>query len=240
MGDVKIVTQNVDGLHSKTKFKWNCEEKLVEAHGRIGLYKCIPDVDTDSECESDDDDERPVKLGRRESGGGEIRTVCAYAAKKSIGADEILPTHVRAALNGTAAASGASNAVKRMLNERGEVVEESPEIDTPPKCPGCGRFCLPQALLFDEGYHSHQFYQFEKVESWIENASAVVFVGTSFSVAITDVALKYAHEHHIPVYNFNIGRLESRTKGVINVTGSAAVTLPLLLEYCKQLTNSEK
>jgi hypothetical protein len=39
----------------------------VEAHGRLGWYKCIPDNDSDSDSDSDEDSSlhRTVKLGNR-------------------------------------------------------------------------------------------------------------------------------------------------------------------------------
>lgn len=42
-----------------------------------------------------------------------------------------------------------------------------------------------QALLFDEKYSSHPFFQWERAMRWLERADAIVFVGTSFSVGIT-------------------------------------------------------
>lgn len=41
------------------------------------------------------------------------------------------------------------------------------------------------SLLFDEDYDSHSFYNFERVEEWLKEADAVVFVGTSFAVTLT-------------------------------------------------------
>jgi len=148
--NVRVVTQNVDGLHRRTKCKWNCDEKLVEAHGRIGLYKCIPDTDTDSEDEREDDENRPVKLGRREN-SSQVRVDCVYAKEMSIEANSLIPKHVRKTL---LCEGPPNNSNVRLIRDKsGEITEESPEIDTPPRCPGCRKFCLPQALLFDEGYH---------------------------------------------------------------------------------------
>lgn len=38
--NISIVTQNVDGLQQQTKLPWEHENRLIEAHGRVGLYRC--------------------------------------------------------------------------------------------------------------------------------------------------------------------------------------------------------
>ena len=37
--------------------------KIIEAHGRLGLYKCLPDSDSDTNNDLDDDEDRLVHLG---------------------------------------------------------------------------------------------------------------------------------------------------------------------------------
>ena len=49
---------------------------------------------------------------------------------------------------------------------------------------------LPQTLLFDEDYESHSFYEYRKARRWLASAKAVVFVGTSFAVGVTEHALQ--------------------------------------------------
>ena len=49
-----------------------------------------------------------------------------------------------------------------------------------PQCPACGAPSLPQALLFDEEYESHSYYQYRKARRWLGDAKAIVFVGASF------------------------------------------------------------
>jgi NAD-dependent SIR2 family protein deacetylase len=63
--NIRIITQNVDGLPPRTSCKWDGANKSFEAHGRIGLYKRIPTEDSDTDSESDDEEDRPVKLGSR-------------------------------------------------------------------------------------------------------------------------------------------------------------------------------
>ena len=110
------------------------------------------------------------------------------------------------------------------------------QVSEPPKCPECVIPCMPQALLFDEGYHAHAFYQFERMEQWIAEADVLVFVGTSFQVTITDVALQHARETGKTVYNFNLdttgtGALESTARlNAENIPGDVGETLPLLYQ----------
>jgi len=100
------------------------------------------------------------------------------------------------------------------------------EVD-PPLCPLCNKATLPQSLLFDEDYDSHSFYRWEEAQSWMESADVIVFVGTSFSVGVTEEALFYAQQRKQKIYNFNIS-VEMRMPRIKNIVGPAQLTLPLL------------
>ena len=116
-------------------------------------------------------------------------------------------------------------------------------LDQAPKCPSCGNCVAPQALLFDEGYHNHDFYQFRLMEEWIAKAEVIVFVGTSFAgVSLTEVALEHAREKELPVYNFNTRDfLESTFRlNAENVSGPSEETLPQLLEACRDVKQDTK
>jgi NAD-dependent SIR2 family protein deacetylase len=70
----------------------------------------------------------------------------------------------------------------------------------------------------------------------MKEATALVFVGTSFAVTITDMILEEAKERQVPVFNFNLeaGRMEpSKRLNVENIIGKAAETLPQLLDAVK-------
>jgi NAD-dependent SIR2 family protein deacetylase len=242
--------------------------KVIEAHGRLGLYKCLPDSDSDTDNDSDEEADRPVHLGHRRksralrqaylaqqqqqqqqqqhvpthspptmpSNGNDDddddddegqpkhrNELCKYQYMESLTVDQLEPAQVRSVLSpsSTAASSSSLPAVSLVLS-------------TPPTCPSCGRFCLPQALLFDEGYHSHVFYQFEQIEQILAQAQVIVFVGTSFSVTLTQVALCHAKKAKLPVYNINPLDLLHPTSHVHNICGQAEVILPRLLELCRQ------
>lgn len=406
--DVKVITQNVDGLHSSTKQEWEWSERLIEAHGRLGLYKCIPESDSDTDSDSDEEEDRPVKLGHRkktrllreayysygdgaegnndedtvdgDKSSGEEKTkfdewdrkqkedaekkatfrpkvsllggsvyrgavptgdgsssssedssssssydsagvsevpmkktydcsderkkndtskttnndtpdsksskarshnhvICRYELEESFSAamidgtertrrimlgeipsdddEDISSTNRRLASEESASDTGMSSGMgsetdtdadvakptkkgadngggrnlKRRKNRKGP---KKAKLLEPPMCPECMIPCPPQALLFDEGYHAHDFYQFEKMEEWLSKADVVIFIGTSFKVTITDVALEHARDHGVPVYNFNVdgkgdGSLESSGRlDANNVIGDVGETLPQL------------
>jgi len=229
--NIKMITQNVDGLLSPNPLH------TIEAHGRLGLYKCIPDVDSDMDSESDDDDDRPVHLGhrrkwkrgrkpqsesrssrRRYSGSSSSksnrRQKCPYQTEKSLAVDQIEPSSVR----------------ENLRRGKGPLSET-------PKCPHCKKTLAPQALLFDEGYHSHDFYEFQKMEEWLAEAEVIVFVGTSFAVRLTEVTLEHARAKDIPVYNINTHDMLSPTNilDAYNIRGPAEETLPLLAQEVAEL-----
>ena len=67
----------------------------------------------------------------------------------------------------------------------------NPSEETLPKC-SCGALIRPHVLWFDEWYHSHYDYQYENTIRFLEAADLMIFVGTSFSVGITEAALETA------------------------------------------------
>jgi NAD-dependent SIR2 family protein deacetylase len=133
----------------------------------------------------------------------------------------------------------AKKSKKKTKEEFNEV--EAPELPSAPLCPNCSSPLLPQALMFDESYSSHEFYEFDKFASWFSKADVFVFVGTSFAVTVTDMAIKEARKRNIPVFNFNLesGRLEpSNTLNVENVIGKSEETLVELSECLRDKVGS--
>eukprot|EP00804_Cyclotella_cryptica_P013302 CCRYP_018640-RA/>CCRYP_018640-RA protein AED:0.04 eAED:0.04 QI:0/0.66/0.5/1/0.66/0.5/4/1914/519 len=294
--NIKVVTQNIDGLHRRTRNQWNFDEQLIEAHGRLGFYKCIPDVDHDNDRSDDGganenanfekEHRKPSCLrknrhsllgsGRKGmSGIGSESTACAATAKyresgeeeqckyefeESIPVSLIQPPHVRSILSGIYTSDGnvassvdtdyalamelhsSFNAVGRRRGRKTHLISESLQpspifLNEPPLCPNCSRPCPPQALQFDEGYQSHGHYQFQLMESWIENSSVIVFVGTSFAVTLTEYALEHARKENKVVYNFNIDGAALETSTWMNaesIIGDVQITLPGLVKACEE------
>lgn len=118
----------------------------------------------------------------------------------------------------------------------GEDLTSSPvRLTEVPKCPECKKgYMMPLALMFDEMYDSHAFYQSDKAMSAFEEAEALVFIGTSFQVNITNLAIEAGpRKRGIPIFNFNIRDSLAKTGGrrydVYNIIGPAEETLQELL-----------
>ena len=248
---LSIITQNIDGLHSS--------KQVMEAHGRLGFFKCIPDSDSDTDSDSDEDDDRLVHLGHRRK-SRELRR--AYYEHHNTNDSETVLSKGYAKGNNRSRQERSSprRTSTTRVPCRYELVDSIPlhqveppsvipallgktPLTTPPTCPACHKPCPPQALLFDEGYHSHDMYQFETCEQLLEHAEMLMFVGTSFSgVRITQVALEHARHEHLKVYNFNTTHVLAPTSmlNVQNVVGPAQETLQRLLEACRELQKERR
>ena len=109
--------------------------------------------------------------------------------------------------------------------------------NTLPMCPHCGVVASPQVLQFDESYESHSFYQWEKLNNWMQEAECLVFVGVSFSVTLTKKAVEIATKRGSPVYNFNTvfdTRLARSRLQSLQIIGDCEKTLPALANIVKQ------
>ncbi len=100
------------------------------------------------------------------------------------------------------------------LLERGEV----------PRCAICQSALRPLVLLFDESYDAHPGYNMREAMRALTAAQLVLFVGTSFSVGITDYAVHAATTAGARLVNINVDAME----GFANLLGPAEVTLPAL------------
>jgi NAD-dependent deacetylase len=78
-----------------------------------------------------------------------------------------------------------------------------PSPATLPRCPLCQAIMRQHVLWFDEYYDSHQDYQWSRVLAAAAESDAVLFVGTSFSVGVTDLILNAALERRVPVLSID-------------------------------------
>ena len=231
------ITQNIDGLQSNNP-KTEQQRSLIEIHGRAGLYKCLPDSDSDTDSNSDDEEDRPIHLGHRRKARNLKRrlqdpTLCPFQYLESLEADQLLlPESERSHLAPKNVKSSTNGAPCGMLKQLSE----------PPRCPACCNIVMPQALLFDEGYHSHSFYEFELAEDWLRDCEVMVFCGTSFAVNLTTVALDHARARSIPVYNFNLHDplISTARLNVSNIMGPAHETLPKLVEIIQRIKDEDE
>jgi NAD-dependent SIR2 family protein deacetylase len=97
-----------------------------------------------------------------------------------------------------------------------------------PECDVCGAALRPLVLLFDEYYDSQPAYRAREASQWLDDAEIVVFVGTSFSVGITTMALHAAQASGAQVINLNVETAD--VAGALNLLGPAEVTLPALVD----------
>ena len=68
--------------------------------------------------------------------------------------------------------------------------EAEPVTANVPRCPSCGALLRQHVLWFDEFYDEHRDYQWDRVLEAAQTMDACLFVGTSFSVGVTDLFLR--------------------------------------------------
>ena len=97
-----------------------------------------------------------------------------------------------------------------------------------PRCPQCGARLRQHVLWFDEMYSGHADYDWPRVERAARDAALVIFVGTSFSVGVTDFVLTQAVRRGRPVYSVDPGAVEP-DPSVRVVAAPAEQALPALV-----------
>lgn len=99
-----------------------------------------------------------------------------------------------------------------------------PAIENIPRCPACNGLLRQHVLWFDEYYTGHEDYQFARVQRAMLRAGVVLFVGTSFSVGVTDNILS-ATLGRAPVWSIDPSG-ESPDRAVRVIAAKAEVVLP--------------
>ncbi|MFP2923674.1 SIR2 family NAD-dependent protein deacylase [Pyxidicoccus sp. 3LG] len=79
----------------------------------------------------------------------------------------------------------------------------NPDPETVPRCPVCKSKLRPHVLWFDELYNEHASYQFDHVMRRAKWATLVVFIGTSFSVGITELVSERAWLNGAQVFSID-------------------------------------
>jgi NAD-dependent deacetylase len=77
----------------------------------------------------------------------------------------------------------------------------NPTGENVPRCPSCGALVRQHVLWFDEYYHGHRDYRWERVQEAAAKSELVLFVGTSFSVGVTEMLLDAALRRGVPAYS---------------------------------------
>jgi len=108
--------------------------------------------------------------------------------------------------------------------------DEGKPVTRPFSCPRCGAFLAPLSLLFDENYDSHFFFEADAWDGWLDDADAVVFAGTSFSVQVTREALRRCRDRRVPIYNFNVDEPEK----TVALANAARLRRATALQTCDE------
>jgi NAD-dependent deacetylase len=106
-----------------------------------------------------------------------------------------------------------------------------PIRDKVPKCPVCDSFLRQHVLWFDEFYTEHDDYQWSRVMLASKTASLVIFIGTSFSVGVTELVVSAARRRSSPIYN--IDPVAAPMRGITLISEGSEKALPTLLEELK-------
>jgi NAD-dependent deacetylase len=77
---------------------------------------------------------------------------------------------------------------------------EDPTFENLPRCPACRKPLRAHVLWFDESYADHEDYELDTWLSAISRADSMVFVGTSFSVSITESCIQQAGDLNLPTF----------------------------------------
>ena len=128
---------------------------------------------------------------------------------------------------GRAAPSGSIPLAELDLSRFGSGMTE-----TVPRCPECDAIIRPHVLLFDEYYIEHHDYGFAPSLHAIQTADLLLFVGTSFSVGVTELALESAWRTSTPV--ISVDPAGNAPRGSIALCSNAEDVLPEIVARLEQ------
>ena len=110
-----------------------------------------------------------------------------------------------------------------------DAFRREPQLAQLPRCPACGALLRQHVLWFDEAYDEHADYQIERVVEAAEAAELVLFVGTSFSVGITDLLLNLAWRNGAAAFAVDPAPPPRATPGVRFLQARAEELLPAVM-----------
>ncbi len=97
---------------------------------------------------------------------------------------------------------GCRNAAPAGSLDRSEIdltrFRRCPERRYLPICPECGALLRAHVLFFDEMYGEHEDYRFDEVQRSADLAELMIFIGTSFSVGVTELLVGTAMRRGVP------------------------------------------
>jgi NAD-dependent deacetylase len=116
-----------------------------------------------------------------------------------------------------------------------EAFRGEPALAHLPRCPACGALLRQHVLWFDETYDEHADYQLPRVMTAAAEAAVVLFVGTSFSVGITDLLLGAAWRSGALAFAVDPAAPPRATPGVRHLRAPAEGLLPVVVQACEGL-----
>jgi NAD-dependent deacetylase len=99
-----------------------------------------------------------------------------------------------------------------------------------PRCPECAAVLRPHVLWFDELYDEHLDYQWHRVQAAAASADAVLFVGTSFSVGVTDLIHQLAASRGAALFSIDPGATPPPYRSVAALRELAEELLPAMVD----------
>lgn len=109
-----------------------------------------------------------------------------------------------------------------------EAFRADPSEATLPRCPDCDDVLRPHVLWFDEYYADHDDYQWPRVQTAARTADLLLFIGTSFSVGVTELFLQSSMAKSTPAWSIDPAPVPSYYPVEV-VRGRAEEVLPQIL-----------
>ncbi|HVS62602.1 MAG TPA: Sir2 family NAD-dependent protein deacetylase [Thermoanaerobaculia bacterium] len=114
-----------------------------------------------------------------------------------------------------------------------ESFRADPSPENLPRCPECEAPLRPHVLWFDEFYGDHEDYNWEQVLAAGERADVALFVGTSFSVGVTDLLVRATALRGAPAFSLDPGAERPPHPSVRVVPAAAEEALPELVRLLR-------
>lgn len=191
-GDARLITQNIDGLDGKAG-----NGDYISIHGRLDKMTRLHDQSRFDTRQIGAHENLPLIRAPWDSvmdavmdGGADMASANpGTSAGTNAGAIAAAELDARlAALDALDEARLTAALLDACLIPRDGAAVGRPQMDVSLK---------PYVLLFDEYYTD--LYRMTEAEQWMIEANRMVFIGTSFSVNITMIALRVALQRRIPI-----------------------------------------
>ena len=101
-----------------------------------------------------------------------------------------------------------------------------PCFETLPRCPACAALLRQHVLWFDEFYDEHHDYQWLRVLRAAQAMDMALFVGTSFSVGVTDLFVQSGLSRGIPIFAIDPGARRAPYPAISLLSEKCEVLLP--------------